>query len=86
MLRHHSLQGVIVFNDASLESDTIEAVLTAYLQVRYLINPRNLGLAATRNAGGLFFVFRIAPGVGRVAYIWRTLRLAIRGQLAQSRT
>lgn len=83
MFRHRSLHGVIFFDDVSLESDTIEAVITAYLRVRYL-NPRNLGLVATRNADDLFFVFCIAPGVGRVAYIWRTLRLAIWGQLAKA--
>lgn len=86
MLKHHIRNGVIVFNDASPESDTIKAVLTAYLRVRHLINPRNLGLVATRNADDLFFVFCIAPGVGRVTYIWWTLRLAIRNQLAQSCT
>lgn len=85
MFRHRSLHGVNFFDDVSLESDTIEAVISAYLRVRYLINPRNLGLVATRNADDLFFVFCIAPGVGDVPYIWRTLRLTILDQLAQSR-
>jgi len=42
---------IIVVNDASPETAEIEAVLTAYPIVRYVVNTQNLGLAATRNAG-----------------------------------
>lgn len=42
---------VIVVNDCSPETDRIEAVLRDFPAVRSLRNPRNLGLAATRNAG-----------------------------------
>lgn len=42
---------VLVVNDASPESDKIEAVISKYPQVRYIVNSRNLGLAATRNVG-----------------------------------
>jgi glycosyltransferase involved in cell wall biosynthesis len=42
---------IIVVNDASPESREIEAVLDGYPQVRYFINPQNMGLAATRNVG-----------------------------------
>lgn len=42
---------VIVVNDCSPETPAIEAVLNAYPKVIYVKNSRNLGLAATRNAG-----------------------------------
>lgn len=42
---------IIVVNDASPETVQIEAVLRAYPEVRYLQNPENAGLAATRNNG-----------------------------------
>lgn len=48
-----SVDEIILVNDASPESTEIENVLVAYPQVRYIVNPRNLGLAATRNAGVL---------------------------------
>ena len=51
------------------------AALLYYRRVRF-------GIGAVRRAFGLVSVLLLAPGVGRVAYIWRTLRLAIRGQLA----
>lgn len=44
---------VIVVNDASPETLEIEAVLTNYPQVIYIVNSQNLGLAATRNTGVL---------------------------------
>jgi glycosyltransferase involved in cell wall biosynthesis len=47
----HPVEEVIVVNDASPETEAIEAVLAAYPQVSYLVNPRNLGLAASRNKG-----------------------------------
>jgi len=42
---------IIVVNDASPETNEIEAVLVAYPSVKYVVNAANLGLAATRNAG-----------------------------------
>ncbi len=42
---------VIVVNDDSPETNAIEVVMTAYPQAKYVVNPRNLGLAATRNVG-----------------------------------
>lgn len=42
---------IIVVNDASPETAQIEACLADYPQVRYVRNPHNVGLAATRNAG-----------------------------------
>lgn len=42
---------IIVVNDASPETGQIEACLAQYPQVRYVRNPENIGLAATRNAG-----------------------------------
>lgn len=42
---------IIVVNDASPETSEIEAVLTAFPQVNYIVNSQNQGLAATRNAG-----------------------------------
>ena len=42
---------IIVVNDASPETAEIEAVLVAYQQIKYIVNPQNLGLAATRNIG-----------------------------------
>jgi glycosyltransferase involved in cell wall biosynthesis len=53
------------------------AALLYYRRVRF-------GTSAVHRAAGLFSVFRLAPGVRRVAYLWRTLRLVIRGELAQS--
>ena len=53
---------IIVVNDCSPETLLIEGCLTNYPQVRYLRNPVNVGLAATRNnglaiAGGEFVAF-----------------------------
>lgn len=42
---------IILVNDASPESREIEMVMASYPQVRYIINPQNIGLAATRNVG-----------------------------------
>lgn len=42
---------IIVVNDCSPESAQIEACLALYPQVRYVCNPINVGLAATRNNG-----------------------------------
>ena len=42
---------VVVVNDCSPETVEIEGCLTEFPEVRYLRNERNLGLAATRNAG-----------------------------------
>jgi glycosyltransferase involved in cell wall biosynthesis len=42
---------IIVVNDCSPETDLIEKCLAQYSQVRYLRNPINMGLAATRNNG-----------------------------------
>lgn len=42
---------IIVVNDCSPETELIEKCLANYPQVRYLRNPVNVGLAATRNNG-----------------------------------
>jgi glycosyltransferase involved in cell wall biosynthesis len=42
---------IIVVNDASPESREINVVMESYPQVRYIINPQNMGLAASRNVG-----------------------------------
>lgn len=42
---------IIVINDCSPETEQIEECLVSYPQVRYLRNPINVGLAATRNNG-----------------------------------
>lgn len=42
---------IVVVNDCSPETAEIEAVLAAFPRVRYVRNPVNVGLAATRNAG-----------------------------------
>ncbi len=42
---------IIVVNDASPETSLIEAEISKFQEVRYIRNPSNLGLAATRNAG-----------------------------------
>lgn len=42
---------IIVVNDASPESKDIERVIRTYPQIRYIVNSRNIGLAATRNVG-----------------------------------
>lgn len=45
------VEEVIVVDDCSPESETIQAVLADFPEVRYLRNPVNLGLAGTRNVG-----------------------------------
>jgi glycosyltransferase involved in cell wall biosynthesis len=47
----HKALEVIVVNDCSPETARIESVLAGYPEVKYFRNPKNLGLAATRNAG-----------------------------------
>jgi len=42
---------IIVVNDCSPQSDQIDAAMVDYPQVRYITNPVNVGLAATRNVG-----------------------------------
>lgn len=42
---------IVVVNDCSPQTDLIEKCLSEYPQVRYLQNPGNVGLAATRNNG-----------------------------------
>jgi glycosyltransferase involved in cell wall biosynthesis len=42
---------VIVVNDASPETKCIEKIMIKYKKVRYIVNKKNLGLAATRNVG-----------------------------------
>ena len=53
----HAVDEIIVVNDASPETNAIVAVLAAYPGVKYIVNRKNLGLAATRNAG-----VRVASG------------------------
>ncbi len=47
----YSVNEIIVVNDASPETDQIELILSKYPEVIYILNERNLGLAATRNKG-----------------------------------
>ncbi len=47
----HAADEVIVINDDSPETNAIEVVMAAYPQAKYVVNPQNLGLAATRNVG-----------------------------------
>jgi glycosyltransferase involved in cell wall biosynthesis len=53
------------------------AGLLYYRRVRF-------GIGSVRRAFGLVSVLLLAPSLESIAYIWRTLRLAIRGQLAQT--
>jgi glycosyltransferase involved in cell wall biosynthesis len=46
-----SADEVIVVNDDSPETSAIETVLLTYPGVKYIVNQKNLGLAATRNVG-----------------------------------
>lgn len=51
LAQSHRVNEVIVVNDASPETEAIEAVLECYPEVRYLVSQTNQGLAATRNIG-----------------------------------
>ena len=53
------------------------AALLFYRRVRF-------GGSAVQRVAGLVSVLRVAPGIGRVVYLWRTLRLVQRGQLIRS--
>jgi glycosyltransferase involved in cell wall biosynthesis len=54
------------------------AALLYYRRVRF-------GISMMHRVAGLFFVLRLAPGVGPVVYLWQTLRLALRGELTRRR-
>ncbi len=47
----HMVDEVIVVNDDSPQTSAIESVLNEFPRVKYLVNTRNMGLAATRNIG-----------------------------------
>jgi glycosyltransferase involved in cell wall biosynthesis len=47
----YKVDEVVVINDASPESDLIEAVIKRYPDVKYFVNEKNIGLAASRNRG-----------------------------------
>lgn len=51
LAQSHRVDEIIVVNDASPETEAIEDVIRRYPEVRYLVNPINEGLAATRNNG-----------------------------------
>lgn len=51
LAQSHRVDEIIVVNDASPETEAIESVIRRYPEVMYLVNPRNEGLAATRNNG-----------------------------------
>ena len=54
------------------------AALLYYRRVRF-------GISAMHRVAGLVSVLRLAPGTERVAYLWRTLRLMMRGELVRNR-
>jgi glycosyltransferase involved in cell wall biosynthesis len=54
------------------------ATLLYYRRVRF-------GISAMHRVAGLVSVLCLAPGVGRVVYLWRTFRLVLRGELTRSR-
>jgi glycosyltransferase involved in cell wall biosynthesis len=51
LVQRYPMVEIIVVNDCSPETCQIETVLAAYPTVRYVRNPQNIGLAATRNTG-----------------------------------
>lgn len=54
------------------------AALLYYRRVRF-------GTIAVHRVAGLLSVLRLAPGAGRLVYLWRTFRLVLRGELTRSR-
>lgn len=51
LIQSRNVDEIIVVNDSSPESREIQEVMCNYPQVRYIVNAKNLGLAATRNVG-----------------------------------
>ncbi len=60
----------------ALRRDSLAALLY-YRRVRF-------GMGAMRRVIGLVSVLRLAPGIERLAYLWRTFRLVLRGELTRN--
>lgn len=50
-LQSRKVDEIIVVNDCSPQSREIDAIMAHYPTMRYITNPENVGLAATRNIG-----------------------------------